>query len=193
MVSKKLVREIERNAGKLATDLVEALRHDRRASAYEDLTDAQYRGVVRDLYSNLGDWLESRTWNKLRKTYELKGRERCHGGMPLEQLVYSLTQTKHQLLEFIRKSLPGESSDHDQELNLVLAVSDFFDRAIYHTICGYEDARRTKERVGATAKESSTEKAKVAPKVARKARKAAAAAHDDLHVSRGGDVGETSG
>ena len=146
MVSRRLVLQIEKNANKLATDLVEMLRNDRRAAAYENLSDAQYRGVVRDLYANLGEWLEARTWNKLRKTYEGKGRERFHGGMPLEQLVYSLTQTKHLLIDFVQKSLPGEAEERDQELQLIVAVSDFFDRAIYHTIIGYEDARASKAR-----------------------------------------------
>lgn len=188
MVAKRLVREIEKNAGKLAADLVETLRQDRRASAYADLTDAQYRSVVRDLYSNLGDWLESRTWNKLRKTYEQKGRERFHGGMPLEQLIFSLTETKQLLLDFVRKSLPGDSDERDQELNLIVAISDFFDRAIYHTICGYEDARASKAKADASPKKP----AKKTATPAKKARRATAAA-EDLGVSRGGDVGETSG
>ena len=152
MVSRRLVKEIERNADKLAIDLVEALRQDRRAASYENLSDAQYRGVVRDLFANLGDWLASRTWNKLRKTYEAKGRERFHGGMPLQELIYSLTQTKHLLIDFVQKSVPGESSERDQELQLIVSVSEFFDRAIYHTIVGYEDGRTTSAKVRSAAK-----------------------------------------
>lgn len=191
MVSRRLVKEIERNADKLAIDLVESLRHDRRAASYENLSDAQYRRVVRDLYANLGDWLEARTWNKLRKTYEAKGRERVAGGMPLEELIYSLTQTKHLLIDFVQKSMPGDVSERDQELQLVVAISEFFDRAIYHTIVGYEDGRKTKAKVRkAKAKEPVAKKKKPAGK---RSKKASAGAGDEINISRGGDIGETSG
>ena len=191
MVSRKLVQTIERNADKLAIDLVETLRQDRRAEAYQDLTDAQYRTVVRDLYSNLGEWLESRTWNKLRSTYEQKGRERMHGGMPLEQLVYSLTKTKQLLLDFIRKSLPGDSSEADQELQLIVAVSDFFDRAIYHTVSGYEDARRT--QASARSEEETKAPAAKAAASTHRVSSADAPSASEMQVSRAGDIGEHGG
>ena len=193
MLSRRMIDEIERNADKLAIDLVETLRHDVRASAYAHLSDNQYRGVVRDLYANLGEWLESRTWNKLRCTYELKGRERFQGEMPLEQLVYSLTKTKQLLLDFIQKSLPGEESERGLELQLVVSVSDFFDRAIYHTICGYEDARRSRDRV--RTEPVSGEKREAASVVAAgyAARQSAQPSDDELNVSRAGDIGEHGG
>lgn len=190
MVSRRLVLEIERNANKLAIDLVESLRNDGRAASYRNLSDAQYRGVVRDLFSNLGDWLESHAWNKLRKTYEAKGRERYHGGMPLEQLIYSLTKTKQLLIDFVQKSMPGDASERDQELQLIVAISEFFDRAVYHTVVGYEDGRTTQTSVRKAAP-SSTARSKAKP-AAKRARKKAPAS-DEMHISRGGDIGETSG
>ena len=191
MVSRRLVLEIERNAHKLAVDLVEAVRQDRNAEAYRHLTDAQFQGVVLDLYANLGEWLQSRTWNKLRHTYERKGRERCHGTLPLEQLIYSLTKTKTMLLDFIRGSLPGDSSERDMELQLILSVSEFFDRAIYHTIAGYEDARRTSERVSA---ETAAKPAVISPPIKTAAYAGSASvAEGEVHLSRGGDLGEVSG
>lgn len=194
MVSKRLVREIERNADKLAIDLVEALRHDDRASAYADLTDHEYRGVVRDLYANLGEWLHTRAWNKMRQTYESKGRKRFNSGMPLEQLVYSLTRTKQMLLDFVRRSLPGEGTELALEMELVLAVSDFFDRAIYHTICGYEDARRSREKAQAEKGKPSEAhpRARAVGRAYRVSEEKMPSA-DELQVSRAGDIGETGG
>lgn len=191
MVSRRLVKEIERNADKLAIDLVESLRQDRRAASYENLSDAQYRRVVRDLYANLGEWLESRTWNKLRKTYEAKGRERAAGGMPLEELIYSLTQTKQLLIDFVQKSMPGDVSERDQELQLVVAVSEFFDRAIYHTIVGYEDGRATKAKVRKAKAKKSAEKPPAKKK--KRSKKAAVGAGDEMNISRAGDIGEHGG
>jgi hypothetical protein len=191
MLSKRLIESIESNAHRLAQDLVESLRQDRHVPAYQALTDQQYQGVVQDLYGHLGQWLSSRTWHKLQVTYERKGRERFHGGIPLDQLVYSLTRTKQNLLDFIRGSLSGSGDERDLELQLILAVSEFFDKAIYHTTVGYEDARHT------AAQHSE------APSLA-ETRASVAHATADLStsslpeselpsISRGGDVGEVSG
>ena len=192
MISKRLVKAIEKNASKLAVDLVHTVRNDRRAEAYKNLSDAQFQGVVIDLYSNLGQWLQSHTWHKLRTVYERKGRERFHGDLPLEQLVFSLTTTKTLLLDFIRGSLSGDASERDLETELILAVSEFFDRAIYHTIVGYEDGRRTSARAAekraAEPPKPEAAKKRAAPRPAKKP-----TTDEDDHISRGGTIGETAG
>ena len=191
MISSRLVKAIEKQVHTLAVDLVASVRQDRRAAAYENLSDAQFEGVVLDLYSNLGHWLHSRTWHKLQIVYERKGRERFHGEMPLEQLIFSLTRTKTMLLDFIRGSIEGDASERDLELELILSVSEFFDRAIYHTICGYEDARRTAAQAAEQrAGEPPKPPARKEPQVSRQ-EKTATAGYDD--ISRGGNVGEVSG
>jgi hypothetical protein len=191
MVSKRLIDSIERNANRLAQDLVESLRQDPHVPAYRTLSDQQYQGVVLDLYGHLGQWLSSRTWHKLEVTFERKGRERFHGGIPLEQILYSLTHIKQNLLDFIRGALPGEPDERDLELQLVLSVGEFFDRAIYHTALGYEDARRTAEAAPELPKAADT-KASVAR--ATESLASPTVPDSDLgQISRGGDIGEVSG
>lgn len=190
MIPSRLVKAIEQEAHTLAVDLVASVRQDRRAAAYEHLSDAQFEGVVLDLYSNLGQWLHSRTWHRLQTVYERKGRERFHGGIPLEQLIFALTRTKTMLLEFIRGSIEGDASERDLELELILSVSDFFDRAAYHTICGYEDARRSAAQAAEErAQQPVKPLASQGPPASREQRRATAG----YEVSRAGDVGETSG
>ena len=191
MVSKRLIDSIERNAHRLAQDLVESLRQDPHVPAYNSLSDQQYQGVVLDLYGHLGQWLSSRTGHKLEVTYERKGRERFHGGIPLEQILYSLTHTKQNLLDFIRGALPGSADERDLELQLVLSVSEFFDRAVYHTALGYEDARRT---AGAAPDLPTAAETKASVARATEALASTSVPDSDLgQVSRGGDIGETSG
>jgi hypothetical protein len=191
MVSKRLIDSIEQNAHRLAQDLVESLRQDPHVPAYNSLSDQQYQGVVLDLYGHLGQWLSSRTWHRLQVTYERKGRERFHGGIPLEQLLYSLTQTKQNLLDFIRGALPGTADERDLELQLVLSVCEFFDRAIYHTTFGYEDARRT---AGAAPDLPNASETRASVARATGALASRSVPDSDLgQISRGGDIGETSG
>ncbi len=191
MLSKRLIDSIEQNAHRLAQDLVESLRDDAHVPAYRTLSDQQYQGVVLDLYGHLGQWLSSRAGHKLQVTYERKGRERFHGGIPLEQILYSLTRTKQNLLDFIRTSLPGAADERDLEMQLVLSVSEFFDHAIYFTAVGYEDARHSAVAAPELPKASET-KASVAR--ATGALASTSVPDSDLgQVSRGGDIGEVSG
>ncbi len=191
MISRRLVEAIEKEAHKLAVDLVASVRQDRRANAYENLSDAQFEGVVLDLYSNLGQWLHSRTWHRLQTVYERKGRERFHGSIPLDQLIFSLTRTKTLLLDFIRGSLQGDASERDLELELILAVSEFFDRAIYHTIVGYEDGRQS---LAQAEEERADQPAKPLPaKTTAESRRESKSTAGYDEISRGGTVGEVSG
>jgi hypothetical protein len=191
MISRRLVQAIEKEGHKLAADLVAAVRQDRRAEAYANLSDAQFEGVVLDLYANLGQWLHSRTWHRLQTLYERKGRERFHGGIPLEQIVFSLTRTKTLLLDFIRGSLEGDGSERDLEMELILSVSEFFDRAIYHTIFGYEDARRAAAQAAENSSQEDARPAMIPASVASESERKATPGYDD--ISRGGTVGEVSG
>jgi hypothetical protein len=191
MISGRLVKAIEKEGHKLAADLVASVRQDRRAAAYENLSDAQFEGVVLDLYANLGQWLHSRTWHRLQTVYEKKGRERQHGSIPLDQVIFSLTRTKTMLLDFIRGSLEGDGSERDLELELILSVSEFFDRAIYHTIYGYEDARRSAAQAAEDRAEQPGKPPKIEMTPAAREESKSTPGYDDL--SRGGTVGEVSG
>ncbi len=191
MLSKRLIDSIEKNAHRLAQDLVESLRQDANVPAYRTLSDQQYQGVVQDLYGHLGHWLSSKTWHQLKVSYERKGRERFRGGIPLDQLVYSLTRTKQNLLDFIRGALPGTGEERDMELQLILSVTEFFDKAIYHTIVGYEDARRT---AAAAPAGPTPEQVRASVAQATESVHAPAASEGEMPtVSRGGDIGEVSG
>ncbi len=187
MLSRKLVKQIEANADKLAMDVVETVKQDRRAEFYHSMPDNKYHKLVHDLYKHLGSWLQSQTWHRLRTSYERKGRDRFHDGMPLDQLVFALTQTKAALVGFVRGSMQGDSSERDLETELLLAISDFFDRAIYHTVRGFEDARLT------ASKNPPPPPTKQRRRTRKEREMDAAAELLDSPVSRSGDIGESSG
>ena len=187
MISRKLVQQIETHADKLAMDVVEAVKQDRRAEFYHSMPDNKYHKLVHDLYKHLGSWLHSHTWRRLRTSYERKGRDRFHDGMPLDQLVFALTQTKVKLIDFVRGSVEGDSSERDLELELLLAISAFFDRAIYPTVRGFEDARLT------ASKNPAAPQAKQRRRTKKEREMDAASDLLESPVSRSGDIGESSG
>jgi hypothetical protein len=192
MIPRILVRQIEQNADKLAADVVRCIKADKRATAYHQLSDQKFEEYVLDLYKNLGHWLRSRTWTVLETVYERKGRDRYHDGMPLAHVVFAFTKTKTMLLDYIRSSVEGDPTDRDMELQLVMTISQFFDRVIYHIVMGYEDARRADlAHPGMSDAELLALKKEVqgVRPIDRGARQLVA----ELPISRSGDVGEFSG
>ena len=102
-------------------------------------------------------------------------------------MIFALTFSKAKLLQFIDGSIAGDSSEVSLELQLVSSISHFFDKVIYHVAAGYEDARKA------------VEGAERSVGVAKAHRNHTVAAVDvsqeelNLPISRGGEIGETSG
>jgi hypothetical protein len=192
VIPRTLVRQIEQNADKLAADVVRSIKADTRAAAYHRLSDQKFEEYVLDLYKNLGHWLRSRTWSALETVYERKGRDRYHDGMPLPHVLFAFTKTKTMLLEYIRSSVEGDATERDMELQLVMTISQFFDRVVYHIAVGYEDARRADL---AHPKMSDAELLALKKEVqgVRPAGPGARQLVSELPMSRSGDVGEVSG
>jgi hypothetical protein len=192
VIPRTLVRQIEQNADKLAADVVRSIKSDKRAAAYHQLSDQKFEEYVLDLYKNLGHWLRSRTWSALETVYERKGRDRYHDGMPLPHVLFAFTKTKTMLLEYIGSSVEGDATERDMELQLVITISQFFDRVVYHIVVGYEDARRADL---AHPKMSDAELLALKKEVqgVRPAARGAGQLVTELPISRSGDVGEVSG
>ncbi len=192
MISRKLVRQIEQNAEKLAADLVQTIKRDPRAESYHHLPDHKFEELVLDLFQHLGHWLHSRTWTSLQNVYEKRGRQRYHDGMPLSHVVFSFCKTKCMLLDYIRSGVEGYEPEGEMEIELVFAISEFFDRVVYHIVVGYEDARRADlahPRPSETEVLAAKRELVIRGIEVQELRTLA----EEMPISRGGDVGEVSG
>ncbi len=190
MISQRLIRLVEQNADRLNNDLIAELRRDPRSAAYHRLSDEDLHERGQDLFRNLGQWLSARTEFAVQNRYQALGRKRCQEGLPLSQVVFALTRAKGRLLDFIRSSVAGESSaELPLEYELAWAIAVFFDKAIYHTVAGFEEAARAPAvpaPVAATAQP--------APPRQPPSREILLDRDDlDLAVSRSGDIGESGG
>lgn len=187
MISQKLLCYIEDHAPRLTIDLVNELHSDPRTVGYRVIPAARLTELKSELYRNLSQWLSRRSALALESRYTKLGRERYLYGIPLSQAIFALNRTKSLLLDYIGRATPGTPEELRLEHELVLAISEFFDQATYHSSIGYEDARRAEL---AAPKQAAIEKR---PRPNSTAAVAAGIAEIDLHISRGGDVGEVSG
>jgi len=187
MISQRLLRLVQQNADRLTNDLIAEVRRDARTPAYHKLSEEDLHERALDLFHNLGQWLSSRTEFAIQTRYEAFGRRRYQEKIPFSQVFFALTTAKNILLNFIRGAVAAESvSEMPLEYELALAISQFYDKALYHAAVGYEDA----------AKAALVPSWVAEPAAPRKPldREAASQAHElELDVSRSGDIGESGG
>ena len=148
----RLVRLIEDNSETLATTLLDKVRTSPLLGEYRNVPEAELKERVREIYSHLGEWLLTRKERDIAERYTEIGERRAEQGVPLSQLVWTITVTKDNLWEFLKhkqtvEDLPGVWG----ELELLQLLDQFFGRAVYFAAVGYERFQRAKPAVGKSA------------------------------------------
>jgi hypothetical protein len=150
MLGAHLMQLLEAHAPALTKAIVGDLATNPRTPNFARLTPAERETRVSSLCWNLGKWIGNPDDDVVRAEYEEIGRTRFKEGVPVSELVYVLLLTKQHLRRYIRdygvidfagdRVVPDELLPVElhsiQELNY--QVGDFFDRALYHLIRGYE-------------------------------------------------------
>jgi len=150
MLVNRLIQLIENHSDSL-TDAVlrDALTNEMTVS-FRRVPAVELRPRIAALYENLSKWIGNPNQEDIRQEYEEWGRTRFRQGIPFSEIVYVLILTKKHLRKFIREyglvTFSGDRVTPDelvpvelysiQELNYL--VGDFFDRALYHLVRGYE-------------------------------------------------------
>jgi hypothetical protein len=140
MISSKLVKLIEEHAEQLTQEFLNDVTTNPKTSSYHDVSTDEIHNRTYDVYKNLSDWLMDKTEKDVEQKYLSLGRRRRKEDTPLSQLVYALSLTKSHLISYVKRSgLADTALEFYQELELFHMVTQFYDRAIYYTICGYEE------------------------------------------------------
>lgn len=150
MFSIQMMRLIENHAESLAREVVEDLRTNEHVPSHVQIPREELASRIFALYRNLGNWIGDPKDDAIRIEYEKWGSIRRVQGIPPSELVYCLVLTKKHLRRYIREHwsvafsrdriASGELAPLElysiQELNYL--VGDFFDRALYYLLRGYE-------------------------------------------------------
>ena len=138
MLVGRLVALIEKHADQLTSRIVRTVREDPRTHAYARFDDTELGSRARDVYEHLGQWLESSAEDDIEREYRRLGEARRRENIPLDQVVMALLLTRRNLWSFVESQGADSMLELRQQLDLELLVVRFFDRAIYHTVRGYE-------------------------------------------------------
>lgn len=143
MLGMKLVRLIERHSEALAEDLGEELRNSERTSDFGKIPPQELRAAALEVYRNLGEWLLQKTEGDIERRFRAIAARRAAEGIGMHQMVWGLMLNRDHLLHFLRVEAFADSLVQlHGELEVRQLLNQFFDRAIYYAILGYDETRR---------------------------------------------------
>ena len=161
MLTRRLIKLIETHAESLTHEVVEDVQTNEHTRSLVRIPREELGSRVLALYRNLGDWIGDPKDDAIRHEYEEWGRIRCQQGIPTSEIAFCLILMKNHLRTYIREHaavvfsgdrfVSGEMVPLElysiQELNYV--VGDFFDRALYYLLRGYEVQAKTQKKAAA--------------------------------------------
>jgi len=148
--SGRLVSVIENHAQKLAQDTVKKLQSSPRTTSYQRLSHAELSWRVSQVYENLGRWLWQNTEHAIQAWYNELGEKRFNESIPLDEVLWALNMTKHQLMDYLDACALADSAIELYRLKeFDRLVGQFFDRAVCYAAEGYEREACLRGRDGA--------------------------------------------
>ena len=140
VVSKKLVRLIERNAEDLSNKWVDQITHREDAPTYANYDRQQLYKRAFSVYGQLGKWLSKDTRKSdIKRQYVALGKRRRKEGFAVSEVVQALTITRRILWFKVQSDgFLDTALDMKAAINLNNQVLTFFDRAIFFVCKGFE-------------------------------------------------------
>jgi hypothetical protein len=146
MISTKLVKMIEEHAEQITQGLLKDIQTNPKTSSYHQLSVEEVHTRAYNVYKNLGEWLMDPTGEKAQQKYLALGRRRFEEKIPVSQVIFALVLTKNHLLKYVKMfGLVDTALELHGELELYRLVTEFFDKAIYYTVSGYEEMSGVKQ------------------------------------------------
>jgi uncharacterized membrane protein YheB (UPF0754 family) len=141
MLALRLVRLIERHCEELARGLTEKIRESERTCDFRKVPPEKLHLAAAEVYRNLGEWLLQKTEDDIEERFRTIAARRAAEGIGLHQFVWALLISRDHLGQFLqREAFADNIVQLFGELELQQMLNQFFDRAVYYGILGYNEA-----------------------------------------------------
>lgn len=152
MLAFRLVRLIESHSDELAKTLLQRVQNSPHTPDCNRIPADELRQRVYEIYRHLGEWLMGKSEFDIEQRYREIGRRRAAQGVPVSQLLWTITLTKENLFEFMkRESVLDRPIELFGEFELLQLLEQFFDHATFYAAAGYEETRNQKQPVSSVA------------------------------------------
>jgi hypothetical protein len=142
MRAPKLVQHLKANADGMSERLLEKVRSSPRCSDLLLRVPAEeHKRYAIEIYHDLMEWLLAESDSIIEHRYAELGMRRAQQGVPFSDMFWAVCTTREYLWEHIQQEcLLDEPVEFWGGVMLLRSVNQFFDRALYFTILGYQKA-----------------------------------------------------
>ena len=142
MRAAKLVQHLRTNADCMSERLLERIRNSPRCSNLLLRVPAEeHKQYAVHVYRDLVEWLAVETDSVIVSRYVELGNRRARQGIPFSDLFWAVCITREYLWEYIQQEcLLDEPVEFWGGVMLMRSLNQFFDRALYFALVGYESA-----------------------------------------------------
>ncbi len=135
MVGSKFTKLVEKHSEELSRQLALKLHASRRTEGFRRIPLKTLEHDTHVLYCNLSDWLLYRTDEDVRARYNEIGLRRAKEGIAPEEIMWAFTIAKEHIITFLRREAAADNAlALFSELEFVMSLTQFFDRAIYFAL-----------------------------------------------------------
>lgn len=138
----KLLQHLRADADGMSERLLEKIRNSHRCNELSRRVPAdEHKRYSVEVSRDLMEWMGSETDSLIEARYVELGRIRAQQGVPFSQLFWAVCITRDFLCDFIQQEC---SVDDPVEfwggVILLRSLNQFFDRALYFSLVGYQSA-----------------------------------------------------
>ena len=138
----KLVQHMKANADRMSEELIQRIRNSTRCSELLRRVPAEeQKRYALDIYRDLTDWLAVEIDSLVETRYLNLGIRRAHQGVPFSDVFWAACIARDYLWEYVQQEcLLEEPVEFWGGVVLLRSLNQFFDRALYFTLVGYQKA-----------------------------------------------------
>jgi hypothetical protein len=115
------------------------LEHSKRAADLRKVPEHEIRERTYEVYRNLSDWLLTKTDDEVERVYRRLGRRRAEQGVALSALCWGIMMIERNLWDFLElEGMRENALEIFGSLELLRLLDQFFYRAVYYAVLGYE-------------------------------------------------------
>jgi hypothetical protein len=141
----KLVQHMKTNASRMSDTVLQKIRaSDRCRELLARVPVEEHQRYALNIYSELTAWLESQSDSSIEEHYVALGIRRAQQRVPFSDLFWAVCIANEYLWEYMQEEcLIEEPVEFWGGRQLLRALNQFFDRALYFASIGYQESGKT--------------------------------------------------
>jgi hypothetical protein len=138
----RLIQHLSTDAERMSERMLEKIRESHRCSDLLRRVPAEeHKRYAVDVYRDLMEWFVTDTDSLIEARYLDLGRLRAQQGVPFSDLLWAVCITRDFLCDYIQQEcLIDEPVEFWGGVMLIRSLNQFFDRALYFSLVGYQNA-----------------------------------------------------